>query len=81
MCSCCLLLAFKFNCTARPSVVKQRLRPFFKAIEEKWRISQRDTLQSEMKVFAELSFDLAVPVIIINDYVARIKARHPHLAS
>ncbi|EGD73569.1 hypothetical protein PTSG_05276 [Salpingoeca rosetta] len=79
--ACCLLLAFKFNCTARPSIVKQRLQPLFKACEDKWRLARHDILLMEMPVFSQLSFDLNVPAATVTAFTARIHAKHPHLCT
>ena len=77
--ACCMLLAFKFNTTERPSVVKQRLKPFFKACEDKWRLSQRDILLMEFRVYAQLSFDLCIPTETVAAFSARIRNKHPSL--
>eukprot|EP00730_Choanoeca_flexa_P016124 TRINITY_DN7558_c0_g1_i1.p1 TRINITY_DN7558_c0_g1~~TRINITY_DN7558_c0_g1_i1.p1 ORF type:complete len:431 (+),score=73.77 TRINITY_DN7558_c0_g1_i1:123-1415(+) len=71
--ACCLILAFKFDASSKPSLTKRHLAQVFKAIEEKWRVDSEDIISTEMDVYAALKFHLHVELNDLSRYLQQLE--------
>eukprot|EP00045_Choanoeca_perplexa_P004973 m.42133 g.42133 ORF g.42133 m.42133 type:complete len:438 (-) comp12860_c0_seq1:61-1374(-) len=67
--ACCVVLAYKFDASTKPSVTKTYLKELFKVLEEKWRVESEDIIQAEMAVYSALSFHLHVELHELRPYL------------
>lgn len=71
--ACCLLLAFKYNNTSRHSIIRERIKDILKVIEDYWRVSPREVLESEFSVYSMLKFQILADPLDLDPYLRRVQ--------